>query len=203
MRFSNCEYLKTIWLQPRKTISELLESDKRVYILFVLLAGIGLRLDQSSNNNLADQTSMGYVLISALLFGPIIGLIAWFFYSGLTHLVVRWFGGSGTWRETRLVFAWSTIPMIAKLLLWIPLLLFFGSDLFTAVTPTIDSGIGPFSLFMLFGLLELILSIWFFVILSQGLSEVHGFSAWKGFWSVIFLPLALVVLIVLAVILIS
>src|SRR5690606_16507981 len=47
------------------TISELLDTNKKLYILFVLLAGIGLRLDQSSNSKRCSNTQPEVVSVAS------------------------------------------------------------------------------------------------------------------------------------------
>ncbi|MFC4075486.1 YIP1 family protein [Salinithrix halophila] len=186
--------LLNLWTRPRSTMDELINMNGKPYLWLVVLSGIGLRLDQASNGNLGDRTATDYIIVTSFIIGPIIGLIAWLLYSGLSHLLIRAFGGYGDWAETRRVFAWSTVPLVAKLFLWVPLLTIYGDYMFSSATP---SGLGYVSFFLLIGLLEFILIGWFFVILSQGLSEVHSISAWKSFWSVILLPFTLFILVFL------
>ncbi|GGE21453.1 hypothetical protein GCM10011571_24430 [Marinithermofilum abyssi] len=190
------EAFKSIWLKPRDTVSELLQSNSSLYIILVLLAGVSLRLDQAANNNLGDRTGFSYILFSALVIGPIIGLLAWFFYSGMAHITARWLGGHGSWKETRTGIAWCSIPLLLKLILWIPQLFLFGGEMFTSATPVLDSSMTLLGLFFLFAILEVIINVWNLYILSQVLSELHGFSAWKGFISIIVIPLILAVVLV-------
>jgi hypothetical protein len=190
------EYLKTVWFHPREAIQERLDSNSKWYLLLILLTGVGMRLDQASNSNLGDRVDVGYILFSAFIFGPILGILAWFMYSGLSHLMVRLFDGDGTWRETRQVFAWSMVPLLAKMLLWIPQLGLYGKEMFQSAMPTVEGSLLQSGFFLLFGLEELILLGWFFYILSQGLSAIHGFSPWKGFLSVILLPIILFFLLI-------
>lgn len=190
--------LYNILMKPREAIEELVQSNSKAYFWLIVATGIGIRLDQAANNNIGDRVPTDYILLTGLILGPLMGLIAWIFYSGLTQVMVRVFGGNGTWGETRKVFAWGSTPLVIKLFLWVPELILFGGAMFTSQFLTGFS----FLFFSLFGLLELILTLWFFWIVSQGLSEIHGISAWKGFWSVILLPVALTLLLILTVIVI-
>ena len=127
----------------------------------------------------------------ALVAGAVIGLVGWLIVGSVYHGMARLFGGVGTWKETLLGVAWCSIPYVAKSVLWIPQLLIFGREMFTSQTPLIDSNIVFMALFYFFGLIELVFFVWYYVVLSHGMGEIHGFSAWKGFVSVVLPPVVL------------
>ncbi len=123
----------------------------------------------------------------------VVGLSSvWLIVGSVYHGMARLFGGVGTWKETLLGVAWCSIPYVTKnILFWIPQLLIFGREMFTSQTPLIDSNIVFMALFYFFGLIELVFFVWYYVVLSHGMGEIHGFSAWKGFVSVVLPPVVL------------
>lgn len=189
--------VKNIWLRARETIEDALPYTKKKQV-FVLIAlfGVMIGLNQAAVKGLGDRMPLGGIVISSLIIGPLMGAFVWWILGGVFLWTGRLLGGQATWRETRGAFAWATIPYSAQLVLWVVQLPIFGHELFTDATPTIDNSIPLLALYVLFGLLEMALSIWFFVTLSQGLAAAHNFSSWLGFFSII-LPVLIFFLLVL------
>ena len=96
-----------------------------------------------------------------------------------------WIGGRAQAHEIRAAFAWSGIIGIWLMVFWIPKLLLFGKELFTAQTPRMDASTSLTILFWLFVLVDIIFWIWTSVVYLKCLGEVQGFSAWKAFGNVL------------------
>src|SRR5690606_22160631 len=128
-----------IWYRTREVIEEKLEdTSKEQIILLIAVFGIALMLNNAAARGLGDHYSLGIILLYSMIFGPLMGALAWVILSGLLHWISRLLGGTGTWKETRTAVAWSTVVYSAMLVLWIPQLLLFGQELFTTETPRID-----------------------------------------------------------------
>ncbi|SMO72922.1 Yip1 family protein [Melghirimyces algeriensis] len=180
----------SIWIQPKETIRELLHKQSKLPIILALLFGIIMILDHMSNRDWGDSVPLFFIFFSTFILGPIIGFVGWFVASGVFFGLARLFGGTATFLETRLAVAWATIPYVLKGTLWIPQLFIFGREMFTSDTPVMDSSLILILLFFLFSLLELVILIWHVIILSHAIGEVHQISAWKGFASVVTVPVS-------------
>lgn len=187
----------TIWIRPKDTIREVLDTPSKWPIFLALLYGVIFQLDYMSDRDWGDTTPLFFIFLNALVFGPLFGLIGWYVSSGIVHGVARLFGGVGEWRETRIAMAWCTIPYIVKGTLWFPFLLVFGREMFTSDNTLMTSHFLFALIFIVLSLLEIVFMIWFLVVLSNGVGEVHGFSAWKGFLSIIIVPLTFFLLLLI------
>jgi hypothetical protein len=190
--------LVTIWLRTKEGMEEKLDhTTKKQIFLLIALYGITAALDNAAIRNLGERNPFERILIYSIVLGPFMGALYWFLLSDLTHWTSRLLGGSGTWKETRTAVAWATIPYSTKLVLWVPQLLLFGREMFTAKTPVIDSNLILLTLFFLFGLLETIMNIGFIVVLSKSLGAAHQFSAWRGLGALVLPVVAVILFIVL------
>jgi len=189
--------LVTIWLRTKELMEEKLDhTTKKQLLLLIAVYGVAVALDNASIRNLGERMPFERILIYSIVLGPIMGALYWFLLSGLTHWTSRLLGGAGTWKETRTAVAWATIPYSTKLVLWVPQLLLFGREMFTAETPVIVNNLILLTLFFLFGLLETIINIGFIVVLSKSLGAAHQFSAWRGLGALV-LPVVVMVLFIL------
>ncbi len=66
------------------------------------------------------------------------------------------------------------------MLLWIPELALFGSEMFTSQTPRLDANASLSMALLGFMAIEMVISIWQFVVYLKCVGEVHEFSAWKA-----------------------
>ena len=176
----------SIWAKPRSTIRWIVDTDPaRQVILLATISGIARFLVQAAERDFGDTYSVSAIFMLALAAGPIGGLISLYIGGALLRWTGSWFDGGATSEEVRAAIAWSSVPSIWALLLWIPELLLFGKDLFTTVTPRIDANPLLRYLMFPFAAVEIVVSIWRFIVLLQCLGEVHRFSAWKALGAVL------------------
>jgi len=121
--------------------------------------------------------------------GPLSGILSLYLMGALMQWTGSWLGGEATAEEVRAAYAWSAVPMISTLLLWIPRFALGGTGLFTTASPLEAYPI-------LLGGIEIVegvIGIWMFVILLKCLGEVHRYSAWKALLSLILSLLILLI----------
>ncbi|NGP53590.1 Yip1 family protein [Thioalkalivibrio sp. XN8] len=181
---------RTIWTAPRSTFRRLIDtSPTRSVILLAGLGGISNGLDRASAQNLGDAYPLPEILLIILFAGPVGGVIGLYLVSWLLRLVGNWLGGTATSETVRTAVAWSQVPLVASLVLWVLALPVFGSDLFSTNTPRVDAN--PM-LFLEFGLIDIALAIWVLVLTVIGLSEANRFAIWRAVTSIL-LAMVLVV----------
>ncbi len=185
----------TIWVKPRETIRSIINSDPEEYVIMLaMLAGIAHSLNKAMDKAIGDTHSFTTAVAVILIAGSIGGILTLYLYAMLLCLTGRVFRGKASVGEVRAAVAWSSVPTIWALMLWIPPLALFGKDMFTSDTPTIDAH--PFLATIVLGsvvFIAIIIHIWTFVVLLKCLGEVHGFSAWKSLGTVITSVLVIVI----------
>ena len=129
----------------------------------------------------------------ALIIGPAVGIGATLILATLLLETGRWLGGRATVRRIYTAVAWSSVPDVWLLPLWIPRLALFGNYMFTGEIQATESIPTLILLALGFGLVDLIASVWEVVILVNCLSEVQGLSAARALGSLIlaFIPFSL------------
>ncbi|MBN1923122.1 MAG: YIP1 family protein [Anaerolineae bacterium] len=127
-----------IWIAPRRTIRKILEVDsaKQVMIL-AMLAGLARQLENTTAQNMWDALPVPLILAERIVLAPLIGLIAVNIAGALLRWTGGWLGGKASFEQVRTAFAWSCVPTIFIVPLWILKLLIFGEELFTITTPKI------------------------------------------------------------------
>jgi len=171
----------TMWRRPRATIRAVV-AIAPTYMVSSLasLAGIGQALDRASSLNLGARGGALGTLFVAMIAGPIGGMFALWIVGWIIEQVGRLLGGQASRNAVRAALAWSMVPLIWALLLWIPKLLLFGDEIFMSDMTSVDTN--PFAAFALlvFVVLDVAAALWTFVLMGKSLSEVEGFSVWRA-----------------------
>jgi hypothetical protein len=165
-----------------------------------IVGGILEVLQLESLTFVGDQLNLLSILLISLVLGPPFGLI--FLYAGawIVAISCRMLGGHANSREVRSALAWSSVPLLATIPLWIIRLVLLRNELFTFNKPRLISN--PALAYFLAATVipELILSIWWLVVTLKALGEVQRFSAWRALSSMLLLLTPFIILIVILVI---
>ncbi len=193
----------SMWTKPRATIQQIVDTDpERLVLVLAAIAGFSGGLDRASIQSMGDRWEWPTIFLIAATAGAISGLIGLYIGSALIRWTGNWMSGNASSQNIRAAMAWSSVPIIWALILWIPGLVLFGQELFTTETPIIDATPSLTFIFVGFGVIELTVGIWVFVVFLKCLGQVQGFSAWKALGNVflaglvIIIPIVLVVLVV-------
>jgi len=190
----------SIWLQPRATIRQIVDTNPRQQVLLLAaLGGVVETLDRASMRSAGDMLPLAAILGVAALGGPIFGIVS--LYIG--GWVLRWsgaqLGGQANAEQVRAAIAWSGVPSLFTSVVLIPQLAVFGRELFTTETPIVDSSNTYLAFLLGTGLIETVGGIWGLVTLTKCLGEVHRFSAWRGLGSLLLVLLLVFALVLVAV----
>lgn len=176
-----------IWFSPRQTIRRIVDTNPtRSVILITLLAAIGETLDNARNRSMGDRMPLWIILGIALILGPLGGLLGLYIGGAWLRWTGSWFGGQATSEQVRAAIAWSNVPDLVNLAIWIPLLLLTGGDIF-GTSSLLGTNQTLACLILPLILVKLGIALWGLVIQVQTLAEVHRFSAWRAVGA-IFLP---------------
>ncbi|MBS0604287.1 MAG: YIP1 family protein [Verrucomicrobia bacterium] len=185
-----------IWTEPKKTIRSIVNTDSKYgFLILSAIYGLPLAFNLAQSIALASVIPVWAVLIGSLVVCTFLGMIGISISAWLLQFTGRWIGGKGNFQSVRAAVAWSNVPNFVTVLMWIVLLGVFGAQVFNkdfSETQFIGYQAGILFLVML---IESIVSIWGFIILLNGLAEVHGFSVWRALLNVL-IPFVLIVAII-------
>lgn len=170
-----------IWTEPRTTISRVVaENPNRSLVLLASIYGFSSLLNSFQTFILGHQIGLVQIYLLAALLSPIwgyIGFSVWSFFVSVTGKIFR---GAGSFKEIRAAYAWSCVPLIINMVLWLVMGACFGRALFM----TMENGqpLSQMEVILLFGVLvaRLVTMIWSLVIYVNTLSEVQKFSVLKA-----------------------
>lgn len=191
----------SIWTQPRATIQQIVDTNPRHSVLVLAaLAGIGDVLNRASVKHLGDHLHWPMILLLAAVIGPIGGILGLYVAGALLRWTGKWLGGNAPIEHVRAAVAWSNVPVIWALTLWVPQIAIFGQELFTAETPRISAHPALIYSLLGFGVIDFTVGIWTLVVFFKCLGQVQGFTAWKAVGNsllatlIIIVPIALTIL---------
>lgn len=137
-------------------------------------------IGSASGKHLGDRYPLRTILIGSLVVGPLLGLIQLYLGGALLRLTGGWFDGKASSVHLRSAIAWSSLPIVAVLPVWMFYFTLFGKELFTTATPTVEVHLSLAWMLVVIGMVSVVLLVWRFVLLFECVAEVHGFSIWKA-----------------------
>jgi len=171
----------SMWLHPRRTIRQIVETNpERLVLSLAAVGGFIEGLTNMASDSKGDDMSLRAILLATLIVGPIMGIVGLWVGGFLLRWTGGWIGGQADSRRIRATLAWANVPLVWSLLLWIPAILLFGLELFTEATPVLDASAQLAGLHLVFSVGIGIISLWSFVAFLHALGEVQGFSAWRS-----------------------
>lgn len=184
---SNHNLFLSIWVRPRGTIRQIVDSDPEKYVIILaVISGIFQALDRASERALGDSMSLIGILLLSLCLGALGGVFSLYVGGALFRWSGSLFGGVADSIHVRAALAWSSVPDIVLLIVYIPVIIIFGRNWFTSSSEWMDAEESLFlAVVCLLATAGLILVVWKAFILIKCLAEVHSFSAWRSIASII------------------
>jgi len=181
-----------VWTRPRATIRGILDSNPNYLVLQLAMAGgVVQALGNAAQTNAGDGLPLAHILIMFTLYGLVYGLIAIYIGGAVMSWAGRMLGGHGSSKELRAAIAWSQVPALAKIPIWIFQIDLIGREMFTTKKTVLSGSPGLGLFLMITNVLQSLLGIWAFFTMLKCIGEAHCFSAWRALSS-----LLLVILIV-------
>ncbi len=104
-------------------------------LVLAAIAGFSQTLDRAASRGGGDVLGWPIIFLMALVAGPVGGILALYLGGFLFRWTGEWIGGRGSSRNIRAAIAWSSVPVVWTLPVWIPELALFGQELFTTEAP--------------------------------------------------------------------
>lgn len=191
----------SMWTRPRATVRQILDTDpNRGVLLLAVLSGILSSFSSAAGGSVGDLVPLPIIIVACVVIGAVSGLIGLFISGAVLAWVGRQLGGNGDARSVRTAIAWATVPTIWTGTLLIPELILFGQELFSSTAPRIAANPILALTLLLFGLVEIFVGIWAFVVFLHSLGEAHGFSAWRALGTLILASLFMAIPLICAIV---
>lgn len=188
--------LLSIWTKPTATLKYVLENKSYAYGFFILLlASISTGVMAFAGLGLLDNLPLGAIILIAILATYAVSIPGWFINAAFYTWVGKMLGGTGKYKQMAIITPIGSIPTIYMFPLNLLVVILYGKELFS--TPTENFGLTNMSLgmYLLSNVIVMGLSIYSTVIMSKGIGIVHGFSAWRGFGTIMLIILFLFIII--------
>lgn len=159
----------TIWTQPRATIRHIVETNpKKSFFWLASICSLQSLLFLANYISLGLSYHYFLIILLCVVFSPILGGIWIYFYGWLFYITGKWLGGTAHPIEVRAAFAWSRVPLLINLCMWIVLLIFTAGHAFIQYQ--------SLATLIFMSVVAFVSGIWSLILLIQCLKEVHNFS---------------------------
>ncbi|MBQ0140408.1 MAG: YIP1 family protein [Kurthia sp.] len=191
----------SIWRQPRETIRYLLVNKSFWYIAILsffgawasaLIASVDEKTTKEASDLVFTKPSFLMEIVTSILAGIATILIGTAILAFFYWIIGKLFGGKGVYSDLYKGSMLTMLPygvMLPFLLIW----LVIAPNSFYGITDTASAIDTVFS--VLFGLATIVLTIFVFILTIVMISEVHQFSKWRAFFTMIIPVVALIVFI--------
>jgi hypothetical protein len=176
----------TIWTQPKATMTRIVaENPNRSLWLLAAIWGFCSLLNTFQSAAFGNSMGTIGIFILAVLLSPFWGYLNFTVWSWFVAIVGKWFKGQGSFAAIRSAYAWSCVPIVLNIPLWLLMVMLFGHQLFLNFP---DSHLLPNSqvtLLFVILVIKVVLAIWSLVIYLNGLAEVQHFSVLRAIGNVV------------------
>jgi hypothetical protein len=163
---------RPVFVALRDESRESLSDRAEPILLIVILAGIAGVLSTRTAGSLLDDGDYDGVLVFfwSFIAGGLYGVFGYFAVGGILHGGVRALGSEGTYRRSRHLLAFASVPLALSLIVWPVKLAMFGGDVFRSGGS--DSGAGG----AVFEVIWIGFVLWSATLLVIGVRAVHGWT---------------------------
>ncbi len=184
-----------MWVRPKSTIREIIQYNNRFgFIGLCFLSGLVQGVHFSQAYSLGAFLSLWVILALIVILAVPIGAISISLTSILLYWTSRLIRGKGSYHDIRAAVSWSNVTAIVSVISIGLMVLTFGEIFFYRKFAESLFGDWRSALLVSFLIVELVLSVWKFVIFILGLAEAQGFSAWMALLNVVFVAIVYLVL---------
>src|ERR1700686_5357630 len=116
-----------MWVRPRETIRAIIQTNPGyMYPLLCFIYGFPMALQLAQNFSLGNRYSAVGIVVGCVILAAILGAIMINIATALFTWTGKWIGGVGTYQQIRAAVAWSNMPSVVNIGIWIINLAVFG-----------------------------------------------------------------------------
>ncbi len=176
----------SIWTQPRATIAQVVaENPNRSLWGLAWIYGFCSLMNMFQSMVLGTALGMIAIVILAAILAPFWGWINFSVWSWVVHGIGKWFKGRGTFQTVRAAYAWSCVPILLNIPLWLLMVVLFGHQLFLNYPDAHLIPQGTVAILFVILVIKVVLAIWSLVIYLNALAEVQGYSILKAILNIV------------------
>jgi hypothetical protein len=177
----------SMWVHPRATIESRIRIPRKYIWVLAWIYGFSSLLSLCQSFPEVLHIGISAILLWTVILAAPWGYVIFAFWSALVLLAGKIFKGQATFLSVRSAYAWSCVPLIANIPIWLILIIFYGNLLFFGLDQGGQVSLPGPSLVLLFLLLsaKLVFSIWSLVVYLQALAEVQGYSMMRSIGTVV------------------
>ncbi len=180
IQYNGFEIFKLIWFHPRKIFNYIeTHQYKKNISLLLFIGGAYDFLSRAIDKNLGDKIPLFAIIFITLFGGYIMGCIKYYVFSFIFSWIGKILKGNANTESYLKVFVYGSIPLTFSLLTIISSTLFFKIELFQSNTMILHN-IPSEIIFYGTVALQTIFSIWSFILIVIGISEIQKFTIWKA-----------------------
>ena len=159
---------------PRATIRAIVDADPARWVwLLIALAGIQAGLLGMLDGGPDPRRPHWATILAAATGGAFQNVVAVVVFAFTIQAVAGWLGGTGTRVQTRAAIAWSSVPAVASIVLWVPAVLIGWPVFFGGEPEALSSRLLPLLLLLA---LAMAASLWAVVLMVLTVAEVQRLS---------------------------
>lgn len=175
-----------MWFNPRKAIQIIVATNPHHHVLLLtVLSGISQTLGNAEASGLGDLIPVNQLIFMCITIGPLGGIVTLYLLTFLIHYTSHKIGGVAEKQEIRAAIAWSWVPIVTLMPLWLVKYILFRNELFSNEKTYIQSQPVLANLYSILNFVDFVIAIWSLVLLYINISQVNQFSTVKGFLSVL------------------
>lgn len=184
----------SIWLRPRSTIAGIIATNpNRSLWWLAAIYGFTSILNLFQTGTFGAQLTPFAIFLIAAIISPLYGYVAFAIWNFFVTFTGKWLKGKGNFVAVRAAYAWSCVPFIFHIPLWLLMAVMLGQRMFLDITA---NDLTQTQTGALFGILivKIVLAIWSLVIYINALAEVQKFSVLRAIFNIILAGVIAVVL---------
>ena len=171
-----------ILIKTRSTIQLIVDIEPKMLVILLSMVGGIVYMFSNLNGNkswLILEPCLSATVIVTII-GMVLGIIWLFLYSHIVKITGKILGGESSAENIRTAIAWSNIPIILVLLLWIFKIFYYGYEIFIIEDILLLEMKSQFNLLRWVNLVIDLLYLWSVLLFVICLSEVQNFSIIKS-----------------------
>jgi Yip1 domain len=152
----------------------------------IFLLGISVMSGNAISSHYGDKFGMIGLILYIFILGPIFVALWVFMVSALISITGRWIKGNAKIEDVMNIISYAAIPLILMLVVRLLYVIIFGTSIFYQRFNLNDFGTLGYLVYKLGFVINVILLVYYFILLVLGISVVQGFSIMKGIFNILF-----------------